>query len=92
MANRIADARRSLIRAREAAEQRLVEIENERREIRASMKSLDAALKALGRSNELQDSAKRAPAKPNDGSSDATTSSTQRPLPGQHGSDPRMRN
>ena len=48
MANKLADARRSLIRAQEAAQKRLKEIENERREIRASLKSLDAALKALG--------------------------------------------
>jgi hypothetical protein len=48
MANKLADARRSLIRAKESAKQRLQEIENERREIRASLKSLDAALKALG--------------------------------------------
>ena len=51
MANKIADARRSLIRAKESAEQRLVEIDEERREIRTSLKSLDAAIKALGRSN-----------------------------------------
>lgn len=50
MANKMADARRSLIRAKEAAEQRISEIEEERREIKASLKSLDAALKALGRS------------------------------------------
>ena len=54
MANKITDARRSLIRAKEAAEQRIVVIENERREIRASLKSLDAALKALGRSSQPQ--------------------------------------
>ena len=54
MATKIADARRSLIRAKESAEQRLVEIDEERREIRASLKSLDAAIKALGRSNKAQ--------------------------------------
>jgi hypothetical protein len=48
MANKLTDARRSLIRAQEAAQKRLEEIENERREIKASLKSLDAALKALG--------------------------------------------
>ena len=63
MANKIADARRSLIRAKESAEQRLVEIDKERREIRASLKSLDAAIKALGGSNKAQDVEKR-PAKP----------------------------
>jgi len=51
MANKLADARRSLIRAQESAKKRLEELDNERREIRASLKSLDAALKALGRSN-----------------------------------------
>lgn len=64
MANKIADARRSLIRAKEAAEQRLVEIDEERREIRASLKSLDAAIKALGRSNKAQSINKRPPAEP----------------------------
>jgi hypothetical protein len=48
MANKLTDARRSLIRAQEAAQKRLEEIERERREIKASLKSLDAALKALG--------------------------------------------
>lgn len=51
MANKLADARRSLIRAQESAKKRLEELDNERREIRASLKSLDAALKALGTSN-----------------------------------------
>ena len=54
MANKLADARRSLIRAKESAQERLQELENERREIRASLKSLDAALRALGRSNRSQ--------------------------------------
>ena len=49
MTNKLADARRSLIRAREAAEKRLDELDNERREIRGSLKSLEAALKALGK-------------------------------------------
>jgi hypothetical protein len=48
MANKLTDARRSLIRAQEAAQKRLEEIERERREIKTSLKSLDAALKALG--------------------------------------------
>lgn len=64
MANKIADARRSLIRAKESAEQRLVEINKERREIRASLKSLDAALKALGGSNKTQAANERPPARP----------------------------
>ena len=51
MANRLADARRSLIRATESAQKRLEELEDERREIKASLKSLDAALKALGKPN-----------------------------------------
>ncbi len=41
------DARRSLERAKESALGRLKQIEEERREIKASLKSLDAALKAL---------------------------------------------
>ena len=47
MAHKLNDARRSLVRAKEAAEARLQEIEHERREIKASLKSLDAAMKAL---------------------------------------------
>ena len=51
MANKLADARRSLTRAQESAKKRLEELDNERRETKASLKSLDAALKALGKSN-----------------------------------------
>ena len=47
MADKLNYARRSLVRAKEAAEARLQEIEHERREIKASLKSLDAAMKAL---------------------------------------------
>ncbi len=65
MANKIADARRSLIRAKESAEQRLLEIENERRDIKASLKSLDAALKALARSDETQPPTKPVQNRPN---------------------------
>ena len=61
MANKIADARRSVIRAKEAAKKRLQEIESERHEIKTSLKSLDAALKALdGRSGQTQRSGGRA--------------------------------
>ena len=42
------DARRSLERAKESALGRLKQIEEERREIKSSVKSLNAALKALG--------------------------------------------
>jgi len=49
MAHKMNDARRSLVRAKESAVARLQEIENERREIKASLKSLDVALKALNR-------------------------------------------
>ena len=48
MANRLADARRSLNRAKEAAQRRLKEIESEQKELKASLKSLDAAIRALG--------------------------------------------
>ena len=47
MSNKLSDARRSLIRAKESAQARLQQLENERREIKASLKSLDAALKAI---------------------------------------------
>ncbi len=51
MANKVADARRSLIRAQKSAKKRLAELENEIRETKASIKSLDAAMKALERPN-----------------------------------------
>ena len=43
---------RSLRRAKSSAERRLAEIENERREIKASVRSLDAALKALSKAED----------------------------------------
>ena len=51
MANKLADARRSLVRAQESAKKRLEDLEDERREIKASLKSVDAALKALEKSS-----------------------------------------
>ncbi len=51
MANKLTNAHRSLVRAKEAAKKRLEELDDERREIKASIKSLEAALKALGRPN-----------------------------------------
>ena len=54
MANKLADARQSLLRAREAAQKRLQELDRERRETKASLKSLDAALAALDKSNQTQ--------------------------------------
>ena len=55
MAKTITDARRSLERAKESALARLYQLDEERREIKSSLKSLDAALKALGRSNRPKD-------------------------------------
>jgi len=49
MANKLSDVRRSLTRAKESAETRLLELDNERREIKSAVRSLDAALKALSR-------------------------------------------
>jgi len=54
MANKLADARQSLLRAREAAQKRLEELDHERRETRASLKSLDAAIAALDKSSRRQ--------------------------------------
>lgn len=51
MANNLNDARRSLERAKELAKKRLLELDAERREIKSSLKSLDAALKVLARSS-----------------------------------------
>jgi ribosome recycling factor len=50
---------RSLRRAKTTAERRLTEIENERREIKASVKSLDAALRALGQGDDDAKGAER---------------------------------
>jgi Sec-independent protein translocase protein TatA len=47
MTDKLSDARRSLARAVDAARERLQQIEAERREIKASLKSLDAAMKAI---------------------------------------------
>ena len=46
------DARRSLLRAKESEQSRLTQLDSERREIRASLKSLDAALRILGESKQ----------------------------------------
>jgi hypothetical protein len=59
MANKLADARRSLARAKESAQARLQELDDERREIKASLKSLDAALKALDKSSRKSTAARR---------------------------------
>jgi hypothetical protein len=56
MANKLDDARRSLVRAKESTRARLQAIDDERRELKASLKSLDAALKALGPSSRQQPS------------------------------------
>ena len=48
MAHKLDDARRSLVRAKKAAQARLEQLGAERQEIKTSMKSLDAALRALG--------------------------------------------
>jgi len=44
---KLADARRSLEKAKRSALERLQQIEDERNEIKSSLKSLDAALRAL---------------------------------------------
>ena len=54
MAKNLDDARRSLVRAQQSAKKRLEQLEQERREIKASLKSLAAALKALGAPSESQ--------------------------------------
>lgn len=64
MANKMADARRSLVRAKESATHRLTEIDQERRDVRASIKSLDAALKALGSSGPNRTTQKPPPLTP----------------------------
>ena len=51
MANKLSDAKQSLIRAQNAAQARLEELDAERREIKASIRSLAAALKALEKPN-----------------------------------------
>jgi len=67
---KLADARRSIVRAKEAAQERLLQIESERREIKVTIKSLDAALKALDgpKTDRKQSNANKSPALPsNDG-------------------------
>ena len=54
MANNLADAHRSLVRAHESAKKRLADLDAERREVKTSIKSLDAALKALEKSSRKQ--------------------------------------
>lgn len=49
MANKLTDARRSLVRAKQAAQQRLDDLETEKREIKTTLRSLEAALKALSK-------------------------------------------
>lgn len=51
MANKLSDAKQSLIRAQNAAQVRLEELDAERREIKASIRSLAAALKVLDKPN-----------------------------------------
>ena len=45
---RLNDACRSLMKAKESTELRLKRLDEERRELKSSLKSLDLALKALG--------------------------------------------
>jgi prefoldin subunit 5 len=47
MSNQLSDAVRSLERAKEKAVRRLEELDLERREVRASIKRLDSAIKSL---------------------------------------------
>ena len=48
---KLADARRSLVRAKQVALERIDKLEEERREIKTTIKSLEAALRALDGSN-----------------------------------------
>jgi chromosome segregation ATPase len=59
MTNKLTDARKSLERAKEAALIRLHQLDEERKEIKASIKSLDAALKALKKPVRLKKVAER---------------------------------
>ena len=56
MAEKWPEVSRSLRRAKNSAERRLAEIENERREIKASVKSFDAALRALSKNEDRGES------------------------------------
>jgi uncharacterized coiled-coil DUF342 family protein len=47
MASKLSDARKSLQRAKESAQERLKQLDSERRELKSSIKQLDVALKAL---------------------------------------------
>ena len=48
MTNQLSEAVRSLLRAKEKASQRLDEVEQERRELKTSLKTLDSALTRIG--------------------------------------------
>ena len=61
MTNQLSEAVRSLQRAKEKAAQRLDEVEQERREIKTSLKTLDSALRALGSGDTTQTTRSRAP-------------------------------
>ncbi len=56
MANKLSDAKQSLIRAQDAARTRLEELDAERCEIKASIRSLAAALKVLDKPNRREPS------------------------------------
>lgn len=52
MANKMTDARRSLVRAKQAAQQRLDALEDEKAEIKGTLRCLEAALKALSKTKQ----------------------------------------
>ena len=64
MTSKLTDARRSLVRAKQAAQERLQQLDAERRETRASIKSLDAALKALNKSKGQRSNTSTGPQNP----------------------------
>ena len=64
MANKLPDAKQALIRAKDAAQVRLEELDAERREIKASIRSLTAALKALSKPSRQEPSKPAADSQP----------------------------
>ena len=77
VANKLTDARRSLVRAKQAAQQRLEDIENEKREIKASLRSLEAALKALSKTTRPKAATRQADEVPADSTDQETNPDSQ---------------
>ena len=66
------------MRAKQAAQQRLEDLENEKREIKASLRSLEAALKALSKTTQPKAATRKADEVPDDSTDQETNPDSQR--------------